>query len=290
MRSHTEQFIESNTENSWIKYLKSMSRQGTWAYVLGIHSTADSLLVRIYITESHSNFANTTIINAVTCQIETNLFIGHVNEFRYVSAVLEVPNTEQMFRDSSLNAKAFDDYVTGKTARAHSREVRKQQTCAISLENSNTYLQHLTRQGGNGVKNVCSIETSQSSSNEDAIQKKLRQAAGKEYDNKRKTNESDESREARLLAKHMKYEENKLGSAQSLTRHYVNEEAITSKQNHTNEQGDITLMIYGEEITIAKHSDNLEPQNVENVWQVELTKKKKNMYNILFERINEEKE
>lgn len=111
MRSHTEQFIESNTENSWIKYLKSMSRQGTWAYVLGIHSTADSLLVRIYITESHSNFANTTIINAVTCQIETNLFIGHVNEFRYVSAVLEVPNTEQMFRDSSLNAKAFVDYI-----------------------------------------------------------------------------------------------------------------------------------------------------------------------------------
>lgn len=263
-----EQFIESNTENSWIKYLKNMSRQGTWAYVLGIHSTADSLLMRIYITESHSNFANTTIINPVTCQIETNLFIGHVNEFRYVSAVLEVPNTEQMFCDSSLNTKAFDDYVTGKTAHAHSREVRKQQTCAISLENSNTYLQHLTRQGGNGVKSVCSIETSQSSSSEDAIQKKLRQAARKEYDNKRKTNESDESREARLLAKHMKYEENKLGSAQSLTRHYVNEEAITSKQKYINEQGDITLMIYGGEITIAKHSGNLEPQNVENVWQV----------------------
>lgn len=58
------------------------------------------------------------------------------------------------------------------------------------------------------------FEGSLNSSSED-IRKKSRQAARREYDNKRKANKSDESREARLLAKHMKYEQRKLGSAQS---------------------------------------------------------------------------
>ena len=97
MRSHPEQFIESNTENSWIEYLNNMSRQGTWADALIIQSTADSFRVRICIIESHSNFAHTTTIDPVTCQTETSLSVGHIDEFHYVSTVPAVPNTEQMF-------------------------------------------------------------------------------------------------------------------------------------------------------------------------------------------------
>ena len=31
MRDNSERFIESNTENSWLRYLNNMSIQGTWA-------------------------------------------------------------------------------------------------------------------------------------------------------------------------------------------------------------------------------------------------------------------
>ena len=37
MRSHLEQFIESNAENSWIDYLNIVLRQGTWVNALKIH-------------------------------------------------------------------------------------------------------------------------------------------------------------------------------------------------------------------------------------------------------------
>jgi len=92
MRSHPEQFIESNAENSWIGYLNNALRQGTWVNALIIQSTADSLCVRICILESHSN-----------SQTETRLSIGHIDEFDLVSTVPAVPKTEQMFCDNSLS-------------------------------------------------------------------------------------------------------------------------------------------------------------------------------------------
>ena len=129
-RSHPEQLIESNTENSWIEYLNNMSRQGTWADALIIQSTADSLSVRICIIESHSSFADTKTTDPVTCQTETSLSIGHIAEFHYVSPVPPVPTTEQMFCDTSLSPDlAFGDYKTEKTVNTQSEELRKQQMC-----------------------------------------------------------------------------------------------------------------------------------------------------------------
>ena len=34
MRENPERFIESNTENSWLRYLNHISIEGTWADVL----------------------------------------------------------------------------------------------------------------------------------------------------------------------------------------------------------------------------------------------------------------
>ena len=47
MRDNPERFIESNTENSWLRYLKNMSIQGTWADALIIQTVADALNVII---------------------------------------------------------------------------------------------------------------------------------------------------------------------------------------------------------------------------------------------------
>ena len=47
MRENPERFIESNTENSWLRYLNNMCTQDTWADALIIQAVADSLKVTI---------------------------------------------------------------------------------------------------------------------------------------------------------------------------------------------------------------------------------------------------
>ena len=47
MRDNPERFIESNTENSWLRYLNNMCIQGTWADALIIQAVADALNVTL---------------------------------------------------------------------------------------------------------------------------------------------------------------------------------------------------------------------------------------------------
>ena len=49
MRDNPERFIESNTKNSWLRYLNKMSIQGTWADAHIIQTVADVLKVTIQI-------------------------------------------------------------------------------------------------------------------------------------------------------------------------------------------------------------------------------------------------
>ena len=57
MRDHPERFVESNTENSWLRYLNNMCIQGTWADALIVnHAVADALNVSIQIVESNQNW------------------------------------------------------------------------------------------------------------------------------------------------------------------------------------------------------------------------------------------
>ena len=49
MRDNPERFIESNTENSWLRYLNNMCIQGTWADAPIIQAVADALNVTIQI-------------------------------------------------------------------------------------------------------------------------------------------------------------------------------------------------------------------------------------------------
>ena len=58
MRENTERFIESNTENSWLRYLNNMCTQGTWADALIIQAVADAL-------KSNQCFASLTTVYPV---------------------------------------------------------------------------------------------------------------------------------------------------------------------------------------------------------------------------------
>ena len=43
MRDNPERFIESNTENSWLRYLNNMSIQGTWTDALIVQAVTELL-------------------------------------------------------------------------------------------------------------------------------------------------------------------------------------------------------------------------------------------------------
>ena len=65
MRDNPERFIESNTENSRLRYLNNMSIQGTWADALIIQAVADALKVTIQIAKSNQGFAPLTTVYPV---------------------------------------------------------------------------------------------------------------------------------------------------------------------------------------------------------------------------------
>ena len=102
LRNSPEQFIESNVANSWLEYLNTMSRQGTWCDGLIVQAVANSLNIRIHITESHDNFTERTIIEPAVClQGESRTtYLGHVNEIHYVSTV---PDVSAIFRTTTAN-------------------------------------------------------------------------------------------------------------------------------------------------------------------------------------------
>ena len=65
MRDNPERFIESNTENSWLRYLNNMGTQGTWADAVIIQAVADALKVTIQIAQSNQGFAPLTTVYLV---------------------------------------------------------------------------------------------------------------------------------------------------------------------------------------------------------------------------------
>ena len=85
-RDHPERFIESNTENSRLRYLYYMSLHGTSADALIIQVVASTLNVTIHIKESNKGFAALTGVAPIHTRNNTfTINIGHVEEFSYVS-------------------------------------------------------------------------------------------------------------------------------------------------------------------------------------------------------------
>ena len=86
MRDNPERFIESNSKNSWLRYLNNMSIQGTWADALIIQAVADALKVTIQITESYRGFSSlTTVYPVQERNTSSTITISHIDETHYVS-------------------------------------------------------------------------------------------------------------------------------------------------------------------------------------------------------------
>ena len=93
--------------------MTSMSNQGIWADGIIIQAVADNLNLKIYITESHPNFALFTVVEAATPQQQLRtIYIGHLDEFHYVSTKHLVPyicplkrGTQEVPADAPKTAK-----------------------------------------------------------------------------------------------------------------------------------------------------------------------------------------
>ena len=84
---HPELYIESNYEYSWQNYVDNMARQGTWADNI-IQAVTNSLNITINIIESNAYFSPVTVINPVnTDRQTTNVYIGHIQEYHYMSTM-----------------------------------------------------------------------------------------------------------------------------------------------------------------------------------------------------------
>ena len=80
MRENPERFIESNTENSWLRYLNNMCTQSTWADALIIQAVADALKVTIQIVESNQGFAPLTTVQERNTL--STITIGHIDVYQ----------------------------------------------------------------------------------------------------------------------------------------------------------------------------------------------------------------
>ena len=86
MRDNPERFIESNTENSWLRCMNNMYTQGTWADAVIIQAVADALKVTIQIVESNQGLAPLTTVYLVQERnTSSTIIIGHIVECHYVS-------------------------------------------------------------------------------------------------------------------------------------------------------------------------------------------------------------
>ena len=86
MRDNPERFTESNTKNSWLRYLNNMCIQGTWADALIIQAVADAVNVTIQIVESNQGFAPfTTVYPVQERNTSSTITMGHIDEYHYVS-------------------------------------------------------------------------------------------------------------------------------------------------------------------------------------------------------------
>ena len=105
---YPELYIESNYEQSWENYVNNTARQGTWADNIIIQAVANSLNVTINIIESNANFSSVTIVDPVNTDGQTtNIYIGHIQEYHYVSTMPALSSiTPEITCDSGLIKKS----------------------------------------------------------------------------------------------------------------------------------------------------------------------------------------
>ena len=127
-----EHFVEYNTDQSWLQYLQSMSRLGTWADNIIIQAVANTNNLRINITESAPNFSESTTVRSIYAESETqrrnlrDIYVGHLEELYYVSTTPIRPTTQSIPSEITYQ-------TTSNKPKAISQNSESNKTCAKEL-------------------------------------------------------------------------------------------------------------------------------------------------------------
>ena len=125
---NSEQFIESNTEQSWQNYLQTMSCQGTWADAIIIQAVANCFNLSIHITESNPTFSPVTIVEPMNVTDSINIYIGHLDEIHYVSTLQNqsLQSTNNSNRAQNANANENKSVDNNENCEAYKRGYMRQ--------------------------------------------------------------------------------------------------------------------------------------------------------------------
>lgn len=138
LRDHPEDFIEFVDGQSWSDYLCYMSRKGTWCDAPIVQAVADAYHLRIHIIESAQNFADTTIVEQHHFrQQSTSIFIGHIDEYHYVSTVRD--NNILNYQSDSAQICTSNSSLTSIETEEESLGRNLEQSLAVSLNNEFRY-------------------------------------------------------------------------------------------------------------------------------------------------------
>ena len=137
LRQHPEHFIESNIDQSWLQYLSTMCRQGTWCDNIIIQAVSNALNCIIHIIESAENFAESNVI--VPVGVEGSLrtiYIGHLDEIHYVSTIhavceqssiqyKECFSSDEIPTERYTEGKSDSDLCKGATSGTNNRSEKR---------------------------------------------------------------------------------------------------------------------------------------------------------------------
>ena len=101
---------------SWDRYIKEMSKPGTWCDNIIMQAVANALFCTIHITDSSANANATIIIPVKLPQMQRIVFLGYINGQHYVSTL---PNTNKEIVDNKRKEMLAKKTVIGMQQRAN---------------------------------------------------------------------------------------------------------------------------------------------------------------------------
>ena len=151
-----ELFIESIIEQSWQDYLSHMSREGTWADGIVIQAVANCLNLTINIAESFENFSPLTVIHPVNAERNsTQVYIGHIGEYHYVSTVnllnLQCNRQEQVANDYTDQQLVFAVRSDDEQAKAKQKACEKDYIRSKILNTAQTEMNNMKRRNTQSI-------------------------------------------------------------------------------------------------------------------------------------------
>ena len=192
LTAHPEYYIELNVHDSWLDYLKMMSKLGTWCDHITIQAVANAFNCIIDITESAFGFEETTLVRPRAVQQQARLIhIGHLDEMDYVSTNTVIQPSQNQINCSNKGkqiTKKHEQYLKRKAS--ETKEQRDNRLAQGVQEKKKTI--------SNSVQNPASTAEKQKKTkkHEQYLKRKAcetkeqrvnRLARGKEYRGKKKT-------------------------------------------------------------------------------------------------------